>query len=218
MNKFETAYHYLFAAFGYPLRKTHGMPASVIDKAAARLGVQIPASLRAYYAVAGHQKRFNRSCQRFLHPSQWSIDAGKLIFLEENQRVCWWAVSARAPPVQDPAIYQSANEETLEWNLEDRRCSRFIQVMLHYQAVADAMHYCASCEATVETVAVLDADWAFAGAVGQLQAFHRQNQVICLLPGEELGCMPNIMIFAGAKTRADLAEIEESLSISLERL
>lgn len=70
MPDFAGQYRRLYAQFGYPLSKTHAVDSSSLDKVADRLKTRIPNALREYYAVAGKERRFNRSMQTFLPPSK----------------------------------------------------------------------------------------------------------------------------------------------------
>jgi hypothetical protein len=131
-------YRRLFDRFGFPLGRSHAVETSALDKTEQRLGHAVPRALRAHYEVAGNERQFNRSMQRFLPPSKWFVDQGRLVFLEENQSVRWWGVSLKSRGAKDPAVYQGLrHDDEIEWNKEHDKCSTFISVILHYQAVSD---------------------------------------------------------------------------------
>ena len=94
---FKQHYRKMFDTLGYPLRSSHALAASTIDRAAERLNVRVPKALRDFYLVAGREKRFNHCHNRILGPKNWRVSKNKLIFMEENQWVVWWAVSTGNP-------------------------------------------------------------------------------------------------------------------------
>jgi hypothetical protein len=59
------------------------------------------------------------------------------VFLEENQCVVFWGVEVGTVPEDDPPVYQAeyVRGRPTEWYLEHKRCSEFLIVMLHLQAV-----------------------------------------------------------------------------------
>ena len=129
---FTAQYRAIFDRFGYPLTERHGIDETTLDRAAVRLDCKIPEALRAYYVVAGNEKRFNQALQRILPPSGWSVAGKHHAFVEENQAVCQWGVSLRSKGAGDPVISQGFEEETDEgessfaWHSENARCSKFI--------------------------------------------------------------------------------------------
>src|SRR5687767_11994054 len=97
MASFKDFYRTVFQTLGYPLTASTALPAGVIATAEKRLGVRVPAALRDYYAVAGRERRFSKCFNRLLRPTKWEVDQQQLVFMEENQSVCWWGVSTRNP-------------------------------------------------------------------------------------------------------------------------
>jgi hypothetical protein len=217
MPNFHKQYSDLFATFGSPLGKSHGVDTAILDKAEKKLGVAIPESLRAYYEVAGNERRFNQSMQRFQSPSNWFVDQKQLVFLDENQSVCQWGVSIKTKGAKDPMVSQGVDHgENLVWHKEHNRCSIFISVILHYQAVSDGFKHCASGAAPDDAHEKLkQGRWKYVGEVNQLWAFNRPNQVVCIMPSGGLPFMPSMMLMAGGKTAGDLKSISESLGVSL---
>jgi hypothetical protein len=187
----------------------------VLRKTETRLGVRIPLALREYFLVAGNEKRFNCANHRCLHPSKWFVHGKHIVFLEENQSVCLWGVSIKTANASDPSVSQSVNGEEFVWYKEHAKCSTFLNVMLHYQAVSGGLRFCGSAAAPDNLHELLKKGWKYAGEFNQLWAFGRQNQVVCVVPGGGLPYMPAIMLLGGGKTKEDLRAIEESLSLSL---
>ena len=220
MPPFASQYADLFDRFGYPLGANHGIDDAVLDRAAERLGAPIPEALRSYYSVAGKEKRFSRAFQQFLPPSRWSIAGKHLVFLEENQAVCTWGVSLKTRGARDPAISQGFEEETDEgestvsWHSENARCSTFISVLLHYQAVSGGYRFCSGGTAPDDVHKQLKRGWNYVGEVSELWAFSRPNQVVCIMSGTGL-IDDGMMLMAGGKTARDLIAIGESLGMKL---
>jgi hypothetical protein len=216
MSDFTAQYRELFGRFGYPLGKSHGMAASVLNTAASRLGVAIPIALRDYYAVAGNERRFNRSQQTFLHPSKWFADQRHIVFIEENQTASWWGVSVKSRGARDPMMSQGVDhDDSIEWHKEHDKCSAFISVLLHYQAVSGGFRFCGSGAAPDDVHEKLRRDWEYVGEVNQLWAFRRQNQVVCIMAGCGLPFMPTMTLMGGAKTIRDMKSIVDSLGVEL---
>lgn len=217
MRDFHKQYTDLFDVFGVPLGQSHRVDTAVLDKTEERLGIKIPESLRAYYEVAGNERKLNRSMQRFLPPSKWFVDKKQLVFLDENQSVCCWGVSLRSAGAKDPMVSQGVcNDEKFGWYKEHDKCSTFISVILHMQAVSDGLKHCCSGTAPDDVHEKFkQGSWKYIGEVNQLWAFSRPNQVVCIMPGGGAWSMPSMMLLAGGKTAGDIKSISESLGVAL---
>ena len=143
MENFAERLKSTFATLVRPLTPEDGQPEASISVAEARLGLRLPAVLRKYYLLTGRLDRFNRAHNQLRRPKEWSVDRGKLVFLEENQCVVFWGVEAGKSPEDDPPVYQGQNVrgQPTEWYLEHERCSEFLIVMLHLQAVWGTLHH-----------------------------------------------------------------------------
>jgi len=189
----------------------------VLAEAERRLGVRVPAALGDYYLIAGRERRFNACHNRLLPPADWSIDQKRLIFMEENQAVIWWGASVRNPDSEDPPVSQGLNDEPITWRPEHRRCSVFLSVMLHYQAVMGGFRFCARADAPEQTSCRFEEHgWTCSGQVGSVLAFRRPNQVVCLEPPGDLPFMKRWSILAGGKTRRHLEALGKELGVSFE--
>lgn len=137
--------------------------------------------------------------------------------MEENQSVCWWGVSVKSRGANNPMVSQGVrHDDAVQWNMEHRKCSTFISVLLHYQAVSDGFRFCGSGASPEDAHEKLKkSGWQYAGEVNQLWAFNRQNQAVCIMPGSGLPFMPAMMLMAGGKTQADLKSISESLGVDI---
>jgi hypothetical protein len=213
MPSFKKYYRTIYDTFGYPLGECMGMSSTVLDAAQKHLGVHIPPALRDYYLVAGRERRFN-TCHNRLLPAKWSIDKQRLIFMEENQAVVWWGVSTRNRESDDPPVSQGVNDEPISWFPEHRRCSEFLALMLHYQAVNGGFRFCRTASPGDGTVQRLQNGWTYYGEVNRLKAYSRSNQAVCLMPlGDAF--MNAISVLPGAKTKNDLQAIGDDLQVTI---
>jgi hypothetical protein len=215
MPSFKQYYRTLYQTFGYPLSARTALSPKVLAAAGKRLGVKVPAALRDYYLVAGRERRFNACHNRLLAPSQWSIDRGRLVFMEENQSVAWWGISVRSPASDDPPVSQGIDGEPIAWHPEHRKCSVFLAIMLHFQAVSGGLRFCGTADAPDRTDYRFEENgWKHYGEVYSLQAYSRPNQVVCLAPPGDLPFMQKWSVRAGARTKGDLRTIAEDLGLT----
>jgi hypothetical protein len=212
MSKFVDHYRGIFRNFGYPLTKKTGVAPRVIEATEKRLGVRLPTALRDYYLVAGAERRFNTCFQRLLAPANLWLDHRRLVFMEENQSVVFWGVAASRTKQTDPTVFQGINDEPISWYVENRKCSVFLSVILHYQAVSGLPH-CARADAPDRTNHRFRKHGrTFYGEDSGLKAYSRPNQVVCLMPGDR-PWMQKWSVLAAAKTKRDLEAIGAELGV-----
>src|SRR4051794_31829687 len=102
----QNDYRTLFGSLGYPLAARDGISEPQLAKAEKKMGVRLPGALRDYYLVAGRERSLNHAFNHLCMPGEWEVEASKLIFMEENQTVVVWGVTATSPPTQDPRVFQ----------------------------------------------------------------------------------------------------------------
>src|SRR5262245_47258682 len=95
-----------------------------ITAAEKRLEHPAPAALRDYYLAVGKLDQLNDAHNHLLPPEEWFVDGGKLVFLAENQAVCYWGVGASKSRPDDPPVFQGVNNlpNPIKWHPEHRRC------------------------------------------------------------------------------------------------
>jgi hypothetical protein len=208
MPTFSQRLESTFATLARPLTPEDGEPEPSVAQAEARLGLRLPSVLRSYYLLAGRYDRFNRAHNRLLRPEKWPVDGGKLVFLEENQWVLSWGVEASRSPDDDPPVYQGPNirGRPTEWHLEHERCSEFLLVMLHLQAVWGGYDFIGGSDITPEALPRFLTDWTPAGRVKELMAFHREGGAACVLEGAG-----SLQLYFGGRTERDFEAIEADL-------
>ena len=111
--------------FGEPLKPADGLGKTSMRAALARSNLVIPAALFDYYIVAGrHPVNQDHDCMRPIGRLEWMGD--KLVFLEENQSVAYWAIDRPDLEESDPIVWQGVNGEPIEWFAEGFRLSHFL--------------------------------------------------------------------------------------------
>ena len=197
-------------------RRRTSLSPDVLAATEERLGVKVPTVLRDYYLVAGRERRFRACHNRLLPPTEWAIDKKRLIFMEENQSVVWWGVSIRNPDTDDPPVSQGINDEPITWSPEHRKCSVFLAVMLHYQAVAGGFRFCGWGNAPEPSGYCFEEQgWTCYGEINSQRAYSRPNQVVCVMPPGDLPFMQSWSVLAGGKTKRDLQAIGAELGIAI---
>src|SRR5262249_45680887 len=145
---------------------------------------------------------------RLLRPEKWFVDGDRLVFLEENQWVVFWGVGVSTSLEDDPPVYQDPNirGRPTEWHLEHERCSEFLLVMLHLQAVWGGYDFIGGSDLTSEALARFLTGWTPAGRVNELLAFHREGGAACVLEGAG-----SLQLYVGGRSDRDFEAIEADL-------
>ena len=183
-----------------------------------RLGLRAPAALREYYLIAGRERRFNTACHRLLASSEWTLDKQKLIFMDENQSVCCWGVSVRDRRVDDPSVSEGIMDETTTWCPVQKKCSVFLALMLHQQAVSGGLPHSFSGfidDSQAARVKFNKSKWTCYGELKGEQVFSRPNQVFCFSAEDFLPMRRGWVVSAGAKTKQDLQAIRAELGVDV---
>ena len=113
---------------GSSLKSEDGIDEDEITTLEKLLGVNLPHQLKDFYRLVGNLGLFMSSFQHFIEPY---IKDDKLIFLEENQSVCYWAVD-----LDCETVFMSTDLETdrPEWFPEEVTLSNFLTIIMYYQA------------------------------------------------------------------------------------
>lgn len=117
---------------GRSLTNNDGFDVEIIKNAEAKLGKAIPVILKEFYITVGKLDIFMSSFQRFLKPEDLFYEDGKLVFLEENQKVCCWGVDKESKE-DDPLVYQVQNTDNAIWCSEEILLSDFLQMIMYGQ-------------------------------------------------------------------------------------
>lgn len=131
---------------GRKLKRADGISSEKIEDVENKLGLVLPNPLREFYQLVGNLDIFTKSFQRFAAIDDLLIKDSKLIFLEENQSVLYWAYNLEDSDTDDPLIYQNTHYDTGEWYSENMRLYSFLILMAYYQCAQGGYEWGASCE------------------------------------------------------------------------
>ena len=158
-----------------------GLSEEFLEQTEEGLGLRLPLALRDYYVAVGALRDLNDAHDQLLGPANWFVDAGKLAFMVENQAVVYWGVEATERPNADPPVFLGVNAKPIEWHPTHDRCSEFLLVMMHWQAVCGGLEFLGMAEAGGKTVKHFEQEWRRVGEVEGLLAFCREGQAACFM-------------------------------------
>jgi hypothetical protein len=179
------------------LTEQDGVSATEVALAEQRLGFVLPAVLRDFYLTVGRQPAFMSSFQQFASPDQWTVSGDKIVFLEENQGVCYWAADARSK------VYQATSLKAPEWHEEPVGLPEFLRVMLYYQMAQGGYPFCGMISAvnfsSLQDVQALIGEMKGqpAGNMAGLEIFVAADQVLVWYLHQE-GALPEPGLFLSA--------------------
>jgi hypothetical protein len=187
-----------------------GMSERSINAAEEQFGVRLPPSLRDYYLRVGNLRQLNEAHNRLLAPKDWFLDGGMLVFLVENQAVVYWGVEATESPDDDPPVFQGVNllPERIEWHPDHERCSEFLLIMLHWQAVCDGLEWPGMADVGPEVIHHFEQRWRLVGKQQGMLAYCREGQAACII-GEGNA----LQLHVGANSEERFARIREELEV-----
>lgn len=144
---------------------------------------------------------------RLLPPDEWFVDAGRLVFLEENQTVVFWGVPVAAAD-DDPAVDQGVvNGSTIEWHSESDQCSVFLKVMFAWQAVMGGLGRTWTAQVDDHFPTRLRG-WTALGSIHELQAYSKSGSALCHVPWDD-----GPRIFMAGVDEAKAATLAEEFGI-----
>jgi hypothetical protein len=212
MAGYRQLYRRTFATLGRRLTPDDAATDQELLAAERRLKTRIPQSLADFYRLAGRARDYTSVFNRMMPPAELTLEAGKLVFLEENQAVVLWGTDANAEPSDDPAAYQETNDEPLVWDAVNDRCSVFLLVMLHWEAsFGGAIPNAATALVDQILVKVLDRKLSFVGEVNGMRAYNRPGWAVCFLKWDD-----GWRIFAGSTSDAEMNKLASELHVTWE--
>jgi hypothetical protein len=115
---------------GRCLTEKDGMNLSEIEKAENLLGLKFPSALRDFHLLIGNLDMFISSFEQFVEPY---IKGEILVFLEENQGVCYWGININ--DIENSTVYMCTDieAENLEWYSEKVTLADFLTILMYYQ-------------------------------------------------------------------------------------
>ena len=210
---FADRYRAAFASLGITLQPKHGLNAQALTSIKLE-GLRLPLALEEYLLVAGCEPTLNHSFNRLLAPEDIFVEAGRIVFMEENQRVVYWGVRGDTDD-PNPVVEQGVNAEhqPLEWHSELTDCATFLEVMLYWQAsFGGGLPYCASSEVPSEVQQQLERDFRYVGRADQLHAYARDGCALTFLKWEG----DEWRLFGGFKTKKVQNAVGRELGVDWE--
>ena len=110
-----------------------GSAPSTLAKAERRIGRALPATLRTYYELVGRHPA-SRALHHLVAPAKLELTERGLIFLHEQQDVCFYAIQAADFALDDPPLFQGNHDEDT-WYPDCGRLSSFLIKNLCWQAM-----------------------------------------------------------------------------------
>jgi len=95
------------------------------------LNIILPNALKEYYNTVGNISLFMDGFNHFATPNEWQIVDNKLLFLEENQAVVYWAVELKEPF----KLYETTNLSKPIWDKVSYSLEGFLEMMLYFQTI-----------------------------------------------------------------------------------
>lgn len=116
---------------GRNLKPKDGMSIEAITSLEHSLAIELPNELKDFYLLVGELDIFMTSFQEFIEPY---LKDDKLIFLQENQAVCYWAIDIKN--LDNKTVWMSTNIESSapEWYSENVNLYDFLKILMFYQS------------------------------------------------------------------------------------
>lgn len=128
----------------YHISDNHGFSD---DEILAYKGVcqNLPKVLLDYYQQLG-KCEFNQCQDNLLAPDELRLSQNGefLIFYQENQLACVWAIAVSDLAKDNPPVYISHDErfDSEQWQIETATLSEFLNTMAHLQSIFALPYYC----------------------------------------------------------------------------
>ena len=115
---------------GRKLTIEDGISISKIKDIENKLECKIPTELKDFYNLIGNLDMFMSSFEDFPEPY---LIGNKIVFLEENQGVCYWGINK--DDSESPTVYVCTDieSENLEWYSESVNLAEFLKIIMYFQ-------------------------------------------------------------------------------------
>lgn len=127
-----------------PQNYQNGFTQSEITQAESRLAVNFPQNLIDFYKILGKNEQINEIYNRLLPPDAIFIEDNHLIFYEENQNVCFWAIKLGDLSNDNPPIYEGYKnweKNTMNWYSSHQNITDFWLYMAFYNGTMGGLKY-----------------------------------------------------------------------------
>jgi hypothetical protein len=200
---------------GRPLNAEDGLSMDEIEAVEIKLKYKLPIGLKYFYNAVGNLELFMSSFEDF--PEPYLLD-NKIIFLEENQGVCYWGIDTKDIEKEDPLVYVCTDPEAEEpeWYPEEVTLAKFLEILLYYQCAQGGYEYGgavyetgfesrAAYEKFIEKVVV---GWEKTVDHNGLVIYQQEEKLIWHFTDEE--GKPQDILFGSARTEKGINELKLS--------
>ncbi|MEN7549442.1 hypothetical protein AAG747_16080 [Rapidithrix thailandica] len=119
---------------GRPLLPEEGIPLTTIEETEKSLAVSFPETIKNFYRLVGNISLFTKGFERFVPLEQLQVQENKVVFLEENQSVMYWAFDIHQPGRVFQTTHLHAGKP-IEWSEGILGTDKFLQMLMYYQCV-----------------------------------------------------------------------------------
>lgn len=119
---------------GRKIESHEGIQESILNDREIDLKIKIPPILREFYLTLGNNALFVDGFQHFAQTDELLVKDNKLVFLQENQTVVYWALDLE----DGKSIYQTSDQNfeiEVNWFKEDFDLMQFLEMLLYFQCV-----------------------------------------------------------------------------------
>ncbi len=108
-----------------------GLGDDVVQAKMLECKLTLPKALFDYYALAGEHP-INTVHNQLLPIEQIRLINSKLIFMEENQCVVYWAIDQADINSPNPIVWQGINGDIVAWHEEPYKLNQFLMAMWNW--------------------------------------------------------------------------------------
>ncbi|MDA6068903.1 hypothetical protein NJT12_04640 [Flavobacterium sp. AC] len=204
---------------GRSLTNKDGFDSDTIHKTEIKLGQKIPVALKEFYLAVGKLDIFMSSFQRFIQPEDLFFEDEKLVFLEENQGVCYWGISLESPD-GNPLVFQIQNAEDAKWHSEEILLSHFIEMILYGQCAEGGYEFSGAIydmdqdELLEFLEEIKTKDWQKVVDHNNWIIYENNRKLIWYYTDNQGNLSEDYPLFVSIPTKSDLLEMEEEFGFS----
>lgn len=188
-----------------------GFSKNEIENEEYKLGLKLPKILKDFYLHVGKLDIFMSSYQYFLKPEDLYIEDEKLVFLEENQVVCFWGINLEE---ENPLVFQMQNMDQAIWYSEEVSLSEFLKIMMYYQCAEGGYEFSGKIynmnenELTEFITSITSKNWHKVVDHNDLIIYENERKLICYFIDEE-GLSKDYPLFVSTQVEEDLIEMKK---------
>lgn len=203
---------------GRNLLPQEGIDIDDIYKVEKTLNCKIPNTLVDYYTQIGKIELFTNGFNQFVAPEELLILDNKLVFLEENQGVLYWAID-----LDENTVYQTSDlNVNTTWYKEDFKLPSFLEMMLYFQCLFADQSYHQKVQGGFDYFASLAIDlkyksnykaqdfikkvtseWNNVSSINHISIHQKNNHLLCYFLNQENKIHEMILVCTKSETFLD---------------